>query len=721
MARLPVIAPLPDYTSLDENTVPVDREQIVEDNSQQVLGQGITKAADTLQDAVTTSQQTAANEAKNLARAKASNAATDHEIAVKTLGENLTQQVQSGQLPYAQARQAFDDQAAKIPTPAIANLDPIGQENYQKLLKRNVATSGLAMDGVVRQAQKNDYQDQFVAALDNGQKLAGMPGADINQINSNIDSFRPQALNAGIPAAKVDEAIQNFKDQNWLNDATQKAMLAKDNMPALKQLQSDLTATDGFYAGKLDTNKRNIVLRDVTNDQITLQNRIEHEQDKREAKAGSAMNQMNEQIATGVPATPAMWDTLEATTKGTSFEDNFKQTMAAEQKVQDVLRMPPAQQQQYVQDQQQQLDSQGGTLRDRANLMRLQSAVKQNVTMMQTQPLTFAATRNGTGPVAPLDFTQLNTSDGQQAMAGQVADRMNTLSALRKQYGPQIGMAPLLPQEASQLSSQLDSATPQAKMGLLTALHSSMGNDEAYQATMRQIAPHSPVTAIVGQMTGQSAPASTPVWFDPKFAPKASDGAAILGGDAMLNPGKGAPEKDGVKTTVPMPPEGTPNSPGLRDAFAAGAKDMFRGRPDLADSYFAAFKAADASLRAQAGDFKGEPNATQFEKPALAMALGNVQNFNGSSVKVPAGMDPSQFKGLVNNAVGAVVKSAGGKDDWADRLQGYQLHELGGVGTGRYAVMDGNIPFARPDGKGPIIIDLRNQYLPSRVGTAPAQ
>ena len=249
MARLPIIAPLPDYTALDENTVPVDRQQVVEDNSGQILGQGIERAANTLSDF----QQ-------NLARAKAANALDDHELTVKNVSTSITEQVQSGALPYDQAAAEYAKQTAAIPAPQIPGLDPIAQQHLQSGMKHNVMAQQFAINGVVRQAQKNDYLDQFQQALDTKGKHAGQPGADIDAINKSIDSFVPQALNAGIPKVKVNEAIQNFKDKNWMNNATQAAIQAKDNLPALKQLQYDLTDPNGFYAGKLDTDKRNVVL-----------------------------------------------------------------------------------------------------------------------------------------------------------------------------------------------------------------------------------------------------------------------------------------------------------------------------------------------------------------------------------------------------------------------------------------------------------------------------
>lgn len=738
------MAQIPDWTAVGQQTPqPSYRRVMVDDSAARVddeisnLGQGLVRTADEVQ-----------GTRVNFARSQASTALVDHELAVKQQTEQIRQQVASGQLSWDQAPQAFDKWQQSQQAPQITNLDPLGQEMLQRGMQRNVLGGAQAVQGIATAGRKQAFADNFDTTLNSLGKLAGMPDADIGSINNQIDAYRPQALAAGIPAATVDKAIQDFKDRNWLNQATQRSMEAKDNPQALQQLQHDLTDADGFYAGRLNTEKRDMVLRSVVNDRLILQNRAEHEQDKREAKAQMTIGRMDEQIMSGIPATPDMWEHWQGLTQGTSFADDFKQRLKDEDQVQQVLRQPIEQQQAYVQQRQAQLDQNGGTLLDKANLQRLQGAINQNANLMQKAPLQFAQNRMGT-VVQPLDFSALNppspvahalTAAGvvpqaqqspKDAFAGQIADRMATLKALRTQYGPQIGQLPLLPQEAAQLSTQLGSATPQDRAQMLVGLRNTMNNDDAYQATMRQIAPRSPVTALAGSMVGSSAPASTPVWFDKNYAAKMSDVGRILQGDELLNPNKAdAQEKGELKTRVPMPPDGERGMIGLRDDFVngvggvSGAKDLFRDRPDLGETYYATFRAADAALRAESGDMTGERNP-KIEAQALKIALGNTIDFNGSRVKVPDGMDPTKFRGYVNNAVAAAVKSAGGSDDWAQQIEGYRLREGditqgregGSVGSGRYTLMDGTLPKARPDGKGPLLIDLRRQYAPS---TAPA-
>lgn len=733
------MAQIPDWTSISQATPqPSYRRIQVDDSGAEVagavanLGQGLAQNA----------QQSAQLEQRqkvNFARSQASTALIDHELAVKTQTDNIRQQVASGQLPWDQAAPAFDKWSSSQETPAISNLDPMGQEMLNRGMKRNLLSGTTQIQGIATQGRKQAFADNFGSTLDTLGKLAGMPQADIQGINNQIDAYRPQALEAGIPAATVDKAIQDFKDKNWLNQATQRSMEAKESMPALQQLQHDLTAQDGFYAGRLDTDKRNMVLRSVENDQIILQNRIEHEQDKREAKAQSAVGRMDEQISSGIPATPDMWDNWDRQTRGTSFADDFKQRMKDEGTVQSVLREPIAQQQDYVQQRTAQLEQQGGTLRDKANLIRLQTAVNQNVNLMQKAPLLFGANRNGTD-VAPLDFSALepndpakaivaaagaapSAADGKATFQSQIADRMATLKALRTQYGSSIPPLPLLPQEAATLSSRLQAGTSQEQTQMLVALRGATGDDQAYQSIMRQIAPHSPVTAIAGSMVGSSAPAATPTWFSQDYAPKIADVNHVLRGEALLNPasaGKAAQGdqesgKGALKGGMPMPPDEDTqvHGPGLRSQFGRAAGDVFRDRPELADAYYSVFKDAYASLLAEKGDMKGVGDP-RIRDQALKIALGNTQQFNGQTVSVPAGMDPGQFPALVKNAVAQTAQQLNAPADWANRIDGYQLREIGGLGSGHYLLTNGNTPLVRPDGKGLFTVDMRDQYLAAR-------
>jgi hypothetical protein len=335
---------------------------------------------------------------------------------------------------------------------------------------------------------------------------------------------------------------------------------------------------------------------------------------------------------------------------------------------------------------------------------------------MQREPLIFQANRNG-AEVQPLDLSTIGTPDGQQAVAGQVADRMATLEAMRKQYGSQVAIQPLLPQETQQLTAQLQQSTPMQRAEILTALRNGFNNDDAYQAAMRQIAPRSPVTAIAGQMIGSSSPASTPVWFDRQYASQLPDVERVLRGEALLNPAAGGKEaaqeqeggKGAMRGGMPMP-----NDHLLRVTFGQKADGLFPGRPQLAEDHYAIFKSAYAALLAEKGDMKGTGDPA-LEQKALRIALGTPVDFNGSQLSVPAGMDPTRFNGLVRNAVADAANALKLRPDWPDTIRGYGLIEQGRLGSGQYVLTHGNAVVTRPDGKD-FTIDLRNQYLPGTSG-----
>src|SRR6266478_547563 len=284
------MAQIPDYTALGPRPIPTPsyRRPFVDESGQEIAGavEGLGRSLEQVGEQDYTRNV-------NLARAQSLGAALDQEMAIKQQTEQIREQVASGQLSWDKAQQTYDKATAKLPTPTIPNLDRVGQENFQHTLKRNLMAGQQTVLGITRAGQKQAFVDQFDAVLDKAGKLAGMPDADIDKINGDIDSYRPMALEAGIPAPTVDKAIQNFKDRNWLNQATQRSMEAKDDMGSLRSLEHDLTDADGFYAGKLDTDKRNMVLRTVINDRLILENRELHEKDKREAKAQAAIGRID--------------------------------------------------------------------------------------------------------------------------------------------------------------------------------------------------------------------------------------------------------------------------------------------------------------------------------------------------------------------------------------------------------------------------------------------
>lgn len=689
---------LPDYTSIPSAQVTPIAATPASDPTSEIQAQALGTAGAALSDA----GEQVYVQRTNLARAKAANSLLDHQIAVESATNDLARKVQTGEVPYEQAKQQWEDTVSKIQPETPQYLDQVGAQNLKKGAERNTFTQGLRMNEVVQNAQSQDFKDQFGQALDSLGKLAGMPNANIADINAKADGFKPLARKAGVPEGVIDKALQDFKDQNWLNNAQQVAMESKDSMPDLKQLEHDLTDEDGFYAGKLDTNKRNAVLRTVTNDRLILENKLERAQEKREAAGQRALYQMDTQISSGVPATAAMWDNWQHVVKGTEAAAEFQQRMDDESKVQTVLRQPIDQQIKYVQDKQAAIDSGGGSLRDVANLQRLNHAVQQNVALMQQQPLVFNAQRTGQDTPA-LDFTQLSDPNGASQVGSQLQDRMTTIMAMRKQYGNQIPIRPLLPQEAAQLSASLNSASPDDAAQLFGALRNAAGDDAAFKGIMQQIAPDSPIKALAGLLTAKQRDLTLAThWFKPNdVAGSGNVASTLLQGDALLNPTKTQKGEDGKPTGKIFLPETTQ----LQADFQDRVGDAFAGRPAAAETAFQAVQAYYVGKAAQTGRLASSKADidSSLVKESITAVLGNVVNFNGSgSVLAPWGMAEADFQDKAYAALERAGKAA--KFDEAG-IAG--LHNVGlrNIGDGTYYAMQGN-NFVK-DAKGnPMIISV---------------
>lgn len=306
----------------------------------------------------------------------------------------------------------------------------------------------------------------------------------------------------------------------------------------------------------------------------------------------------------------------------------------------------------------------------------------------------------------PLDFKD------PQSLGAELRSRLTSTPMLSQQIGGYV--PPLTRQESAQLAQTLEHQTPTDRLRSLGSLSAAMNDDRGFQEVMRQVLPGSPVSAIVGSQVSQTSPTTAPVWFDQTFAATPAAQAHILAGEQLLNP----QEKEGEKGKKPFPMPADGGVAGLREQFASKAGDLFRTRPQLGEAYYQAFRGAYASLLSDSGDLSGM-GSNKVRDQALSMALGNVTSFHHGTVSVPQGMDPSRFEGLMDNAVKARALQLGAPAGWEGKISGYQVREIGGLGSGRYELTNGSVPLVRPDGKGPFVVDLRNDYLPGVAHGSP--
>jgi hypothetical protein len=408
----------------------------------------------------------------------------------------------------------------------------------------------------------------------------------------------------------------------------------------------NIKGAEAYYKtvkGKVDGDKAAWIENALTDAKRVAQARAQAAADHREVVAERAMNEIDRQIASGVPATPAMWAGWAGKVRGSAMEDEFQNRVKDETEVQDLLRKPIDQQMKAVQERTSALDTGGGTLREVANLQRLQTAVKKNLTTLQEAPLLFNANRLGIEAQA-VDLAQLQTPE----VAGLLQDRVTQIQALRKQYGTQVAMRPLLPQEVDQINTVVKTASPEQLKDMYSDLYGALGNDEAYLSVMQQIAPDSPVRAYAGVLAARRSTAIvTHHVFSPDVRAQSGDVAAtLLQGEAILQPTKDAKGQDG-KPRVGMY---IPETNTLQQQFQEAVGDAFAGRPDAAQTAFQAVKAYYVGKAAQTGRLASDniDIDPKILKEAVTATIGTVVDAGSGSVIAPWGMDESQFQDAAN-------------------------------------------------------------------------
>lgn len=606
------------------------------------------------------------HEAEGLARAKAANAQLDYELQVGDVQRKLEDDVATGTVPYGEAPSRYQEAIGKIEAPAIAGLTPDLQLAYNRGIERTRAAGQLGVDRVVRTARRADFRGQFDAALDKLGKIAGMPGADIDAVNQRAAAFAPLAKQAGLPDSAVGKALQDFRDRNWTSQATQRAIFGREDPASLKQLETDLSSADGFYADKLDPEKRNALLSQVMTRQQTLQDRAERAADRIDAKAQRVLGQIDRQISSAVPATPEMWTSWADAMKGASpdVRAEFDQRVKEEQEVQKVLRMPTAQQQTYLQRAEAELATEGGTVTRKENLARTRAAIEAATKQLDEAPLLFNASREG-GDVEPLNMAALANPADAWEVGAQLQNRAATIDGMRKRYGSQVKMAVLLPQEVQALSEQLKQGTSTQQAAMLSQLRMATTDDKVFNAAMQQLAPEQPVVAYAGMLaTRERAQVTTQKhWFKDDATVNGRDVAAtMLEGNRLLQ-GKG-------DNKFPLPPEKE-----FRDQFTRDTGALFAGRPGAADVAMQAVRAYYTGQSAADGDHSADVNTDRMKK-AITAALGDVVDVNGrGEVLAPWGMGSDTFEDEAEAAFTEAARAGGLPDNVIGSFDKYGLRQ----------------------------------------------
>ncbi len=594
---------------------------ITYDNSGEA--QASRQIASTVQQAAQNYLDEQRREDQALARVKASNALFERETQIGAINADLAEQVRLGTLGHDKLEEAYTGAVAKLEPLKMDGLNEAEREGMG-LAQQRLQLAGqegirkLAI-GARTDAAKGDLATRF----DLIGKEAAMPGADIAKLNARLDS--PDVDMAGrLAYGDMWEARkQQAKDDNWTTQATQRVVEARDGLGNLQKIEHDLTAADGFYAGKLDPEKRNQLLNTVTGRIYQVKEHQQRQAEMREMKAERVLDQMDRQAATGIPPTVAEQQRWRTALSGTSMAGEYNTRIQEMNEVQGLLRLPILEQQQYLDNKRRQMAETGGTVTQISNLNRLQTAIDTNVRLMKEDPLTFNAMRTGQD-VPPLDLSGLGTPEGMAGLAEQLGQRYDVVNSVRKAYGPEVARNPWKPQEQAMLAAVLAQADDATKLQLFGVLAKSAPTGADYTAAIKPLVADQPVTVLAGMAQFRGL--------------KGTDGTDV---PKMLMQG----QKILADKSVPQPKENL-----LRAAFddQVGLA-MTPGTPQREQAY-QGFKALYASTAMAAGKAyeDGDDLDKATTRKAIQLVTGGISERGGQKVVKPYNMEDKAFDKAVD-------------------------------------------------------------------------
>lgn len=650
---------------------------IAVDQSQQ--NRASQQTADTIVNAGLNMIDQRTKEDQALARVKASNSLIDRESQIKTIATDLDEQIRVGKLSYDKAPEAYNAAVSKLDALDTTGLDPAQQGEIGNSLKR-IQLGGMAnIQASVAKGRILSAQSDLASRMDMLGKDAAMPGADVELINRRMDAEDVDTAGHLAFGEAWASKKQQFKDNNWTTHATQRVIESRESLGSLKKVEHDLTAEDGFYAGKLDPEKRNQLLNTVTGRIFQVQEHQQRQAEIREVRAERILGQIDRQAASGVPAPPALLQQWASGVKGTSAAGEFNQRVGQMNEVQQVMRLPVADQQTYIQQKRQQFAANGASVDQITNLDRLDRAITSNIEQMRDQPLVWNATRTG-APIEPLDFSGIATPEGQMTLVGQLGGRFDTLNAMRRQVGPEVTRNPFLPQEASMLKAALDQVDDGTKLQILGAIAGAAPSGSDLSGTLKALAADKPPLLMAGLAQARGL--------------KASDGTAVA--PTILRGAKVLADKSSIM----------PSDTQMSVAFDEKVGQSIPAGTQERERAFGVFKSIYAGLAGSAGvvhQKSEEPLNEAVALKAINMATGGIADYAGSKVVKPYGWSDSRFSDSVDSQLQGFSKSTKIPLTSLENMPLYPVSDS----EGSYYVMNAGRPQTDPQTGKPIVVKLQ--------------
>ena len=614
-----------------------------------------------------------------LDRAKAANSVLDREIAVDSIDRDIQEQVSAGKLPYTEAPTAYKKRVDELGMPEMTGLDPVTAENFTKGVKRADFKGQSSIDSFVAKEKTSDFKRQAEGILDKLGKQAGLPGADMATISTQIDSLDDIGRTAY--GAGWDKRKQDWKDNTWDARLNQQAMATRNDVAGINALQKQIT--EGEYADKLDSNRRNTLVAKLDGYKTSLIQRNEaaaaraaRQQEAALKRAEAEFNTFQGIADKGAILSPEYVDRAIAATKGTPYQAGI---VALSKQAQEVggLAFQPIRNQQATLDNIDRMIAKGGRTPELDKRReQIDKVLRASQNDLKENGLRAGLERGVINDLAPIDVSS------PEAMAGSFAKRIEQADHVSAWAGKSV--SPLDAAEADQVRSILEVLPARQRAQAVSTIAQAVGPRYATAIAQQLDAKDKPLALAFATSNTQTSTGRYTSELILKGATAIKDGAVA----------KDDKKVTGWKATIASELDGIfPN-----EVAAQAAKES---------AYYIA-----AGLAAENG---GSVSGDDIKRSVRLAIDGSIIERNGKRLPVPAGWSSSDLEaGLRNVPTSAIIKQApdgnvrvGGVEmPAADFVTSLPGQELMYAGQGRYAVIVKGRPVTNAEGR-PIIIGVK--------------
>ena len=620
-------------------------------------------------------------EENQLTKAKLANAALDREIELDAIGTEIDAAVSSGQVSYKDADKIYKDRVGKLKTPEeLKTADPVTAENFNRQLKRLDFKGASRVEGIVAKAQQGEMRSSVDGMLDKLGKKAGLPGSDMSVVTSQVsamDEIGRKAYGAGWEKRK-----QDWLDNSWNARLNQEAMLSRDSLQSINELQKRIT--EGDYSDKLDSDKRNTLVAKLDGYKTSLIQRQEaaasraaRQQEVVMRRAEAEFNTFQSLSDKGTILSPEYIERAYQMTAGTPYQAGISALAQQVQETGGLASQPISRQREMLTEVDRMIAQRGRSPELDKRREQISKVLAASETDVKREGIRAGLERGVVTDVTPIDISS------PEAISNSIIQRMQQADMVSAWNGRPV--SPLDSTESDQLRDMLTRLPAAQRSQAISTISQTVGPKYS-QAIAQQLdekdRPLALAFASAGTMTSAGRYTSELIL---KGAAAAKDGLNIRNAFGVA--------KNDVKAQIA---EQINTIPMVDERAAQSVKDA---------AYYITLSMAQE---------EGSVSGSDIDR-AIRLAIGgNVIDRNGKSLPIPANMDGGEFEkrlsaitanDIARQAPGGKVRAAGVEIDAQTFAASLPGQELSPVSPGRYMVMVGGRPVVNAKGT-PIIVKV---------------